>query len=114
MTSIYLLPQDDLIVKPLVNLEYPYCFGVKGVGTAQHLCVFVGSWSGNLSSTDSLCFMGYACVYCKLFFSWSRCMFDVAMCYCLCDNIVVDSITVHPRKLTFKIPSGTVVKVGLK
>ena len=67
-TSMYWLPWDNLIGKHLVKSAYPRSFGVKGVRTAQHSCVSVGSWSVNESSNDSSFLIGYACV--DYFFSF--------------------------------------------
>ena len=53
MTSIYWLPQDDLIGKFSVKSAHPRSFGAKGARTAEHLCVFVGSSYGNTYSKYS-------------------------------------------------------------
>ena len=42
-TSIYLLPQDNLIGKRPVRSEYPHSFGVKGVKSAPNLIDFIDS-----------------------------------------------------------------------
>ena len=59
-TRIYWLHQDELTGKLPVKSEYPRSFGVKWVTTAPHSCVFVGSWSSNKYSRDSLFPIGYS------------------------------------------------------
>ena len=79
MTIMYWLPRDNLIGKRPVKSTYPCYFGVKGVRNAPHLCVFVGSWSGNIFSRAYLFLIGYSLVDCNILFYWSICPFAVTI-----------------------------------
>ena len=65
---IYWLSRDELIVKHLVKSAYTFFLGINGARTVPHLCIFVGSWSVNISSRGSLFLTGYYCVDCNLSF----------------------------------------------
>ena len=66
--SIYWLPRDNLINKRPVKSSYPHSFGVKGVSTVPHSCVFVCSWYRNTSSIEYLFLKGYSSVDCIFYF----------------------------------------------
>ena len=100
MDIIYWLPWDDLIGKRQVKSACPRSFGVKGVNTAPHSCVFF-SWYGDTSSRDYLVFMGYSRVDFNLFFKLVNMYFAVAMGSWICRKIVVESRTGHPIKSIF-------------
>ena len=113
-TIIYWLHRDELIGKTLVKSAYPCSFGLKGVITVLHLCVFVGSWSRNTSSRVYLFLIGYSRLDCNCFFSWSRCSFSMTVGSWICHDVVVESRPGHPIKLTLLMAFAKKIKVGIK